>query len=60
VAGAFARRLYLFIAPFTLGPSGVPAFPADPETLDWGAFRPAFPPRLYGRDTLLVLDREDL
>jgi diaminohydroxyphosphoribosylaminopyrimidine deaminase/5-amino-6-(5-phosphoribosylamino)uracil reductase len=57
--GRIVRRLYLFIAPFTLGPSGVPAFPADPEPLGWHAFRPAFPPRPYGRDTLLVLDRED-
>jgi len=59
VAAGLARRLYLFIAPVTLGPSGVPAFPGDPGTLGWGAFRPAFPPRLFGRDTLLVLDRED-
>ncbi|HKJ03722.1 MAG TPA: bifunctional diaminohydroxyphosphoribosylaminopyrimidine deaminase/5-amino-6-(5-phosphoribosylamino)uracil reductase RibD [Longimicrobiales bacterium] len=58
VAG-IARRLYLFIAPCTLGPSGVAAFDADPGTLGWGAFRPAFPPRLHGRDTLLVLDREE-
>lgn len=54
-----ARRLYLFVAPFTMGPSGVPAFQADPESLGWAGFRHAFPPRLLGRDTLLVLDRED-
>ncbi|HSG08482.1 MAG TPA: bifunctional diaminohydroxyphosphoribosylaminopyrimidine deaminase/5-amino-6-(5-phosphoribosylamino)uracil reductase RibD [Longimicrobiales bacterium] len=54
-----ASRLYLFIAPFTLGPSGVPSFQAEPGDVRWPTFRPAFEPRLYGRDTLLVLDRED-
>jgi diaminohydroxyphosphoribosylaminopyrimidine deaminase/5-amino-6-(5-phosphoribosylamino)uracil reductase len=53
------RRVYLFAAPLALGEGGVPAFSADAETLPWDAFVPAFPPQLHGRDTLLVLDRED-
>ncbi len=52
-----ARRLYLWIAPFTLGPGGVPAFPGVGREV-WDRFRPAFPPELHGRDTLLVLDWE--
>lgn len=59
VGKGVAARLYIFIAPFTLGSAGVPAFPSNPEALGWPSFRPAFPPRLHGRDTLLVLDRED-
>jgi diaminohydroxyphosphoribosylaminopyrimidine deaminase/5-amino-6-(5-phosphoribosylamino)uracil reductase len=58
--GGIARRLYLFLAPRALGPSGVPGFPEGSETLPWDAFSPAFPPELHGRDTLLVLDREDV
>ena len=58
MAEGIASRLYLFIAPFTLGPKGVAAFPSDPRALGWAGFRPAFPPGLHGRDTLLVLDRE--
>lgn len=53
------HRLYLFVAPVTLGAEGVPAFPDDAETLDWSAFEPALPPELHGRDTLLVLDRQE-
>lgn len=64
VAGSLLRegrvhRLYLFIAPTTLGSAGVRAFPADAESLAWEGFAPAFAPSLHGRDTLLVLDRED-
>jgi diaminohydroxyphosphoribosylaminopyrimidine deaminase/5-amino-6-(5-phosphoribosylamino)uracil reductase len=53
------QRLYLFIAPTTLGADGVRAFPTDAESLVWDAYAPAFAPSLYGRDTLLVLDRQD-
>jgi diaminohydroxyphosphoribosylaminopyrimidine deaminase / 5-amino-6-(5-phosphoribosylamino)uracil reductase len=64
LAGALLRearvhRLYLFIAPFTLGRSGVDAFPADGELLSWRDFLPAHPPALHGRDTLVILDREE-
>ena len=41
-------------------PTGLPAaFPADAGGLSWETFEPAFPPRLFGRDTLIVLDRQD-
>lgn len=53
------RRVYIFVAPLTLGEGGVPAFSTDTEALPWDAFEPAFQPELHGRDTLLVLDRED-
>lgn len=50
------QRFYLFVAPTTLGASGLPAFPEDVE-LDWSDFRLAQPPEGFGRDTLIVLDR---
>lgn len=53
-----AGRVYLFVAPLTLGESGVPAFGEDAAALDWSCMVPSEPPRLVGRDTLLVLDRE--
>ena len=53
------HRLYLFVAPLTLGAAGVRAFPPDAETLTWETVEPAFPPALHGRDALLVLDRQD-
>jgi diaminohydroxyphosphoribosylaminopyrimidine deaminase/5-amino-6-(5-phosphoribosylamino)uracil reductase len=49
------QRLYVWLAPFTLGPKGVPAFPGVGRAV-WDSFHPAFPPELHGRDTLLVLD----
>jgi diaminohydroxyphosphoribosylaminopyrimidine deaminase/5-amino-6-(5-phosphoribosylamino)uracil reductase len=53
-----ARRLYLWVAPFTLPAPGVPAFPGvGPEV--WRGMRPVLAPELHGRDTLLVLDREE-
>lgn len=51
------QRLYLFLAPLALGPSGVPAFDMGITEVPWGDFGPAFRPELFGRDTLLVLDR---
>lgn len=50
-------RLYLFVAPHALGDVAVPAFPGDAASIDWDAFVPAVPPELFGRDTLIVLDR---
>lgn len=52
------QRLYLFVAPRTLGPGGVPAFP-DGDRLDWTGFAPAVPPITLGSDTLIVLDRQE-
>jgi diaminohydroxyphosphoribosylaminopyrimidine deaminase/5-amino-6-(5-phosphoribosylamino)uracil reductase len=52
------QRLYLFVAPFTLGVSGVRAFPPEADAFDWSGFLPVLPPVLHGRDTLIVLDRE--
>lgn len=53
-------RLYLFVAPSTLGASGVRAFPPDADAFDWRDFLPVLPPVRYGRDTLIVLDREEV
>jgi diaminohydroxyphosphoribosylaminopyrimidine deaminase / 5-amino-6-(5-phosphoribosylamino)uracil reductase len=53
------HRFYVFIAPKTLGAAGVRAFPADAGSLAWARFEPAFAPSLHGRDTLLVLDRQE-
>jgi len=53
------QRLYLFVAPVTFGERGVPAFPADAETLVWNDFQPAVEPEGFGRDTLLVFDRQE-
>jgi diaminohydroxyphosphoribosylaminopyrimidine deaminase/5-amino-6-(5-phosphoribosylamino)uracil reductase len=59
LGSGLASRLYLFIAPITLGAAGVPAFRLE-DAAAWPRFRPAFPPRAFGRDTLIVLDREDI
>lgn len=53
------QRLYLFVAPVTYGAEGVPAFLPEAGELGWEAFEPAFEPRLFGRDTLIVLDRQE-
>lgn len=55
---ARVHRLYLFVAPRTVGAGGVPAFPDDAGALDWSAFEPAVEPVRFGRDTLIVLDRQ--
>jgi diaminohydroxyphosphoribosylaminopyrimidine deaminase/5-amino-6-(5-phosphoribosylamino)uracil reductase len=52
------QRLYLFVAPRTLGRGGIPAFGDEAETLNWENFFPALPPEVHGRDTLIVLDRK--
>ena len=51
------QRLYLIVAPSTLGPGGVPAFAGDAGTLGWDGFRPALQPTVLGRDVMLVYDR---
>lgn len=51
-----AQRLYLFLAPLTLGPGSVPAFPGLDEAA-WEGWRPAGPPAAFGRDLLWILDR---
>lgn len=53
-----AQRLYLFVAPVTFGIAGVAAFLDDAGSLSWEDFEPALEPRLFGRDTLIVLDRQ--
>ena len=52
------QRLYLFVAPRTLGRGGIPAFGDGAATLNWENFFPALPPEVRGRDTLIVLDRK--
>ena len=51
------QRLYLFLAPLTLGPGSVPAFPGLDEAA-WEGWRPAGPPAAFARDLLWVLDRD--
>lgn len=53
------HRLYLFIAPATLGDGGVPAFPGDAAALDWDDFRLVGSPTAFGSDTMIVLDRQE-
>jgi len=53
------HRLYLYLAPWTLGAGGVPAFPDDADALVWDDFAPAAPPEPFGRDLRWVLDREE-
>jgi len=55
-----ARRVYLLIAPVTFGAQGVPAFPDDAGALRWDSFELVLPPEAHGRDTLIVLDRDDV
>ena len=59
IRGAFARRLFLFVAPFVLGERGVPAF-ADAGTREtWEHWEPSAPSRFFGKDILLTFDRTD-
>jgi diaminohydroxyphosphoribosylaminopyrimidine deaminase/5-amino-6-(5-phosphoribosylamino)uracil reductase len=51
------QRLYLFVAPHTLGADALAAFPPDAGDLDWSDMEPAFAAEPHGRDTLIVLDR---
>ncbi len=49
-------RLYLFAAPVLVGAGGAPAFPAG--TVLGEGWRPRLDPVKFGRDTLVVLDRD--
>ncbi len=51
------QRLYLFLAPLTLGHGSVPAFPGLDDS-PWEGWRPAGSPAALGRDLLWVLDRD--
>ena len=51
------QRLYLFLAPLTLGSGSVPAFPGLDDSA-WEGWRPAGSPTALGRDLLWVLDGE--
>ena len=42
----------------TLGTGGVSAFPQEAKAVEWSAFFPACAPQVFGRDTLIVLDKE--
>ena len=55
--GGHVQRLYLFLAPRTLGPGSVPAFPGLDESA-WEGWRPARPPSAFGHDLLWILDRD--
>lgn len=59
LAGGHSQRLYLFVAPMVLGEGGLGAFSADARTVDWSRYQPAGPPQALGRDTLIVLDRQE-
>ena len=52
-----ASRLYLFLAPRTLGEGGVPAFAGALSPSDWDGWEPALAPAVLGRDVLLTYDR---
>jgi diaminohydroxyphosphoribosylaminopyrimidine deaminase / 5-amino-6-(5-phosphoribosylamino)uracil reductase len=53
-----AGRLYLFVAPFVLGETGVPAFPGGPLSEGWATWDHVVPPTLFGRDVLFTLQRK--
>ena len=50
-------RIYLFIAPFTLGGAGLPAFGDDAYEVEWKRYGLACRPSVFGADTLITLDR---
>ncbi len=50
-------RIYLFIAPFTLGGTGLPAFGDDAYEVGWKQYGLACRPSVFGADTLITLDR---
>jgi diaminohydroxyphosphoribosylaminopyrimidine deaminase/5-amino-6-(5-phosphoribosylamino)uracil reductase len=53
-----AQRLYLFVAPRAFGSEGVAAFPPDADAFSWEDFDAVVPPQLFGRDTLMIFDRQ--
>ncbi|MFC1661203.1 RibD family protein, partial [Gemmatimonadota bacterium] len=52
-----AHRMFLFVAPFVLGDTAVPAFPESCEPELWEGWTPAFSPERFGRDVMLTFDR---
>lgn len=52
-----AGRIYLFLAPFVLGESGVPAFPDAGGPGVWREWKRLREPKAFGEDVLLILDR---
>lgn len=54
---SLVHRMYLYVAPNTLGPDGVPAFPDGLAGDDRGSWQATASEHL-GRDILTVLDRE--
>ncbi len=59
IGEGWARRLYLFVAPFVLGEGAVPAFPGLVSNELWNAWQPVEPARHFGKDVLLTFDRAD-
>ena len=53
------HRFYLVVAPKTFGAEGMPAFGDESGALDWSAFEVASEPQSLGRDTMIVLDRQE-
>lgn len=52
------RRLYLYLAPGTLGPGAVPAFPGGSGPEAWRGWRASGAGEALGSDALIVFDRE--
>jgi diaminohydroxyphosphoribosylaminopyrimidine deaminase/5-amino-6-(5-phosphoribosylamino)uracil reductase len=50
-------RLYVILAPSTLGPGGVPGFPSPLPQGTWDGWSWAAPPARLGADVLLTMDR---
>ncbi|MBT8395763.1 MAG: bifunctional diaminohydroxyphosphoribosylaminopyrimidine deaminase/5-amino-6-(5-phosphoribosylamino)uracil reductase RibD [Gemmatimonadetes bacterium] len=59
IESGWARRLFLFVAPFVLGERAVPAFPGLASEGVWKAWQPVETARVFGRDVLLTFDRID-
>jgi diaminohydroxyphosphoribosylaminopyrimidine deaminase / 5-amino-6-(5-phosphoribosylamino)uracil reductase len=55
--GGYVGRLYYFVAPRTLGPAGVPAFPEPFGRTDWRGWQ-AVDAGTAGSDAFVVFDRE--
>ena len=54
-----ANRLHLFIAPTLLGAGAVPAFPGAVGIEEMERWTPLFAGAIFGRDTLVVFEREE-
>lgn len=60
VREGLVQRIYLFVAPFVLGEKGLPAFADDAASLPWDRFSPVLSAERHGRDTLIVLDKDQV